>query len=76
MIPHYPERQEQIERFASEALPSLKAYAKTVIVFVIVLVDSETITSGTIGHVWNARTRFERFERLERFEPSSEFGTS
>jgi probable F420-dependent oxidoreductase len=29
MIPHYPERQEQIERFAHEALPSLKAYAKT-----------------------------------------------
>ena len=29
MIPHYPERQEQIERFAREALPSLKAYAKT-----------------------------------------------
>jgi probable F420-dependent oxidoreductase len=29
MIPHYPERQEQIERFALEALPTLKAYAKT-----------------------------------------------
>ena len=29
MIPHYPERREQIERFAREALPSLKAYAKT-----------------------------------------------
>jgi probable F420-dependent oxidoreductase len=29
MIPHYPERQEQIERFAREALPTLKAYAKT-----------------------------------------------
>jgi alkanesulfonate monooxygenase SsuD/methylene tetrahydromethanopterin reductase-like flavin-dependent oxidoreductase (luciferase family) len=27
MIPHYPERQEQIERFAKEALPALKAYA-------------------------------------------------
>lgn len=26
MIPHYPERQQQIERFASEALPALKAY--------------------------------------------------
>jgi len=26
MIPHYPERQEQIERFGKEALPSLKAY--------------------------------------------------
>ena len=26
MIPHYPERQEQIERFAQEALPVLKAY--------------------------------------------------
>jgi probable F420-dependent oxidoreductase len=25
MIPHYPERQEQIERFANEALPALKA---------------------------------------------------
>ncbi len=25
MIPHYPERQEQIERFAKEALPALKA---------------------------------------------------
>jgi probable F420-dependent oxidoreductase len=25
MIPHYPERREQIERFAKEALPSLKA---------------------------------------------------
>jgi probable F420-dependent oxidoreductase len=25
MIPHYPERQEQIERFAKEALPELKA---------------------------------------------------
>jgi hypothetical protein len=24
MIPHYPERQEQIERFAKEALPALK----------------------------------------------------
>jgi len=29
MISHYPERREQIERFAREALPSLKAYAKT-----------------------------------------------
>ena len=29
MIPHYPERQEQIERFAREALPTLKAYAQT-----------------------------------------------
>ncbi|MEX0806668.1 MAG: LLM class F420-dependent oxidoreductase [Candidatus Binatia bacterium] len=29
MIPHYPERQEQIERFAREALPSLKAYAQS-----------------------------------------------
>ena len=29
MIPHYPERQEQIERFAKEALPALTAYAKT-----------------------------------------------
>jgi alkanesulfonate monooxygenase SsuD/methylene tetrahydromethanopterin reductase-like flavin-dependent oxidoreductase (luciferase family) len=29
MIPHYPERQEQIERFAKEALPALKAHAKT-----------------------------------------------
>jgi probable F420-dependent oxidoreductase len=29
MIPHYPERKEQIERFAREALPALKAYAKT-----------------------------------------------
>jgi hypothetical protein len=28
MIPHYPERQEQINRFACEALPALKAYAK------------------------------------------------
>jgi probable F420-dependent oxidoreductase len=28
MIPHYPERQEQIERFAKEALPALRAYAK------------------------------------------------
>jgi hypothetical protein len=28
MIPHYPERREQIERFAREALPALKAYAK------------------------------------------------
>jgi probable F420-dependent oxidoreductase len=28
MIPHYPERQEQIERFAREALPDLKAHAK------------------------------------------------
>jgi hypothetical protein len=27
MIPHYPERQEQIERFAKEALPELKALA-------------------------------------------------
>lgn len=27
MIPHYPERREQIERFAREALPELKAYA-------------------------------------------------
>ncbi|HEY1235815.1 MAG TPA: hypothetical protein VGH22_20715, partial [Candidatus Binatia bacterium] len=26
MFPHYPERQEQIERFAQEALPALKAY--------------------------------------------------
>jgi hypothetical protein len=26
MMPHYPERQEQIERFAREALPALKAY--------------------------------------------------
>jgi len=26
MIPHYPERQEQIELFAAEALPALKAY--------------------------------------------------
>jgi len=26
MIPHYPERQEQIECFANEALPALKAY--------------------------------------------------
>jgi hypothetical protein len=26
MIPHYPERREQIERFAHEALPGLKAY--------------------------------------------------
>ena len=26
MIPHYPERQQQIERFAREALPALKAY--------------------------------------------------
>ena len=26
MIPHYPERQEQIERFGNEALPALKAY--------------------------------------------------
>jgi probable F420-dependent oxidoreductase len=26
MIPHYPERQEQIERFAREGLPALKAY--------------------------------------------------
>jgi len=25
MIPHYPERQEQIERFAKEALPALKS---------------------------------------------------
>jgi len=24
MIPHYPERQQQIERFAREALPALK----------------------------------------------------
>ena len=29
MIPHYPERQEQIERFAKEALPALKAYGAT-----------------------------------------------
>lgn len=29
MVPHYPERQEQIERFAKEALPALKAYGKT-----------------------------------------------
>lgn len=28
MIPHYPERQEQIERFAEEALPALKAYQR------------------------------------------------
>ncbi len=28
MIPHYPERQEQIERFAKEALPALKAYTR------------------------------------------------
>jgi probable F420-dependent oxidoreductase len=27
MIPHYPERREQIERFGREALPDLKAYA-------------------------------------------------
>lgn len=27
MIPHYPERRQQIERFAGEALPALKAYA-------------------------------------------------
>jgi len=27
MIPHYPERQEQIERFAKEALPVLKEYS-------------------------------------------------
>ena len=26
MIPHYPERQEQIERFARNALPGLKTY--------------------------------------------------
>jgi hypothetical protein len=26
MVPHYPERQEQIERFAKDALPDLKAY--------------------------------------------------
>ena len=25
MIPHYPERQEQIERFAKEALPALRS---------------------------------------------------
>ena len=25
MMPHYPERQEQIERFAREALPALKS---------------------------------------------------
>jgi hypothetical protein len=25
MIPHYPERQEQIERFAKEALPQLRS---------------------------------------------------
>jgi probable F420-dependent oxidoreductase len=29
MVPHYPERREQIERFAREALPGLKAYVKT-----------------------------------------------
>ena len=29
LIPHYPERREQIERFAREALPVLKAYKKT-----------------------------------------------
>ena len=29
MIPHYPERLEQIERFANEGLPALKAYART-----------------------------------------------
>jgi probable F420-dependent oxidoreductase len=29
MVPHYPERREQIERFAKDALPALKAYAKT-----------------------------------------------
>ncbi|HJU61634.1 MAG TPA: TIGR03619 family F420-dependent LLM class oxidoreductase, partial [Candidatus Binatia bacterium] len=29
MVPHYPERQEQIARFAKEALPALKAYGKT-----------------------------------------------
>lgn len=29
MIPHYPERQEQIDRFAREALPELKVHAKT-----------------------------------------------
>jgi hypothetical protein len=29
MIPHYPERREQIERFAKEVLPALKACAKT-----------------------------------------------
>ena len=29
MIPHYPERRKQIDRFAREALPALKAYAKT-----------------------------------------------
>jgi len=28
MIPHYPERQEQIERFAKEALPALKTYTR------------------------------------------------
>ena len=28
MIPHYPERREQIERFGREALPALKAYTK------------------------------------------------
>jgi hypothetical protein len=29
MIPHFPERQQQIERFAREGLPGLKAYAQT-----------------------------------------------
>jgi len=29
MIPHYPERREQIERFAREALPALKAFTRT-----------------------------------------------
>jgi probable F420-dependent oxidoreductase len=29
MVPHYPERQEQIERFAKQALPALRAYGKT-----------------------------------------------
>ena len=28
MIPHYPERQEQIERFGREALPALKTYSR------------------------------------------------
>ena len=29
MIPHYPERREQIERFAREALPLLKSYSRS-----------------------------------------------
>jgi hypothetical protein len=29
MIPHFPERQQQIERFAREGLPGLKAYEQT-----------------------------------------------